>query len=526
MNSDQSNQGESDVKTTGSGFRLQFAAENLVVSRFIFLRLMGFCYFFAFHSFFGQALGLYGQNGILPMAPYLTRLAEHFGPQVTFALPSVFWLGAGDNALLFVGGAGMAASVCIIAGVLPTLSLAAAWILYLSILNTGEIFMSYQWDILLLETGFLAILLSPLQVVTPVWFGKRSSWLWREPKPPLLAIWLLRFLLFRLMFSSGLVKLASNDPTWWGLTAISFHYETQPLPTPLAWYADQLPMWFQKFSCAMTFFLEIAVPFAIFGPRRVRLVAACLLVLLQVLIAATGNYCFFNLLTIALCFLLLDDDFLWLPRFWSDALKRAQETSTSLVGVWHRVKRYALVAAACIILSMGTFELLGGTLKIIGIPSLFLGLLETVNGLHLVNGYGLFAVMTTTRGEIIVEGSNDGEHWFAYEFKYKPGDLKRAPPWVAPYQPRIDWQMWFASLSNIYGNPWFERFAIRLLQGSPEVLKLLAKNPFPDAPPRFIRARMFDYKFTDPAEKEKTGNWWRTEYMNEYMPQVELSDYR
>lgn len=526
MNQPPLNDGEAAEEPTMLGVRTPRASEKLVVSRFVFLRLLGVCYFFAFHSFFTQALGLYGQSGILPMAPFLGRIAERYGWQVSLSLPSVFWFNAGDSALLCAGVIGMGASILLVLGVLPTLCLVLLWVLYLSIVNAAEIFMSYQWDILLIETGFLAILLAPLQVISPIWRAK-TSWLCREPKPSVLVVWLLRFLLFRLMFSSGLVKLASEDPTWRGLTALTYHYQTQPLPTPIAWYAHQLPLWFQTFSCFGTFFLEIAVPLAIFAPRKARMISCTLLIFLQLLIAATGNYCFFNLLTIALCILLLDDDFLRFPKVWRESLNRLEESqeTSSLT----KIKQVALIAVTSLVFLMGTLHIIGARLELPenqGPVSVFGSVLESIGGLHLVNSYGLFAVMTTTRHEIVVEGSNDGEKWLAYEFKYKPGDLGRAPPVVAPYQPRLDWQMWFAALSNLYGNPWFERFAMRLLQGSPEVLKLLDKNPFPDAPPRYIRARVYDYNFTTFAEKQKSGDWWRAEYIGEYMPQVELADFK
>lgn len=524
MNQPPLNDGEAAEEPTTRDVRTPGIPEKLVVSRFVFLRLLGVCYFFAFHSFFLQAQGLYGQSGILPMAPFLGRISERYGWQVSLSLPSIFWFNAGDSALLWVGAVGMLASILLVLGVLPTLCLAVLWFLYLSIVNAGEIFMSYQWDILLIEIGFLAILLAPMQVISPVWCAK-SSWLCREPKPSLGIIWLFRFLLFRLMFASGMVKLASGDPTWRGLTALTYHYQTQPLPTPLAWYAHQLPLWFQTFCCFATFFLEIAVPFAIFLPRKARLIACGLLIFLQLLIAATGNYCFFNLLTISLCVLLLDDDILRFPKVWRESLNRFEEPQKA--STLSRVKRVALVAVTSFIFLLGTMHMIGARLELPENRSSALGsVLEFVGGLHLVNSYGLFAVMTTTRLEIVVEGSNDGENWLAYEFKYKPGSLRRAPPWVAPYQPRLDWQMWFAALSNLYGNPWFERFALKLLQGSPEVLKLLEKNPFPDAPPRYLRARVFDYNFTNFAEKDKTGDWWRKEYVSDYMPQVQLADFK
>jgi len=308
---------------------------------------------------------------------------------------------------------------------------------------------------------------------------------------------------------SGSVKLLSRDSSWRNLSAMSFHYETQPLPTPIAWYVHQLPFWFQRATTALVLAIELAVPFLIFAPRRLRILGAWCLLGFQALIFVSGNYAFFNLLTMALCLFLFDDSFFPKLRFPS------RKSATS---------RFAAVAAAVLVLTVsgvylsGTFfdytPLWGGSLLHYAAP------------FGIVNTYGLFAVMTTHRPEIIVQGSNDGVAWLDYEFRFKPGDLRRAPRWVAPYQPRLDWQMWFAALGSYRSSPWFVNFLVRLLQGSPEVLGLLASNPFPGAPPKYVRAELFDYKFTDLQTRRANGAWWRREIRGWYVPAISLEDVR
>jgi len=295
------------------------------------------------------------------------------------------------------------------------------------------------------------------------------------------------------------VKSLSGDPTWRDLTALSFHYETQPLPTPIAWYMVQLPMWFQKVTTVFVFFVELLVPCLIFTPLKLRRIAAGLLIGLQILILLTGNYTFFNLLAIALCvFLFVEPDRQPRPRS-------------------HRTLTIALMAFVVTTSGLQFLETFRAPL-----PAPAQSYLAWISPLRLVNSYGLFAVMTTTRPEIVVEGSNDGTTWAPYEFRYKPGDVKRAPPWVAPYQPRLDWQMWFAALGNADENRWFYNFAARLMQGSPPVLALLAHNPFPASPPRYIRATLYDYRFTDFAERRRSGAWWRREEKAVYLPAISL----
>jgi hypothetical protein len=408
------------------------------------------------------------------------------GDRRYWTVPTVFWLSASDGALRGVAWCGAALSAALVAGLAPSLLLAILWALYLSIVSVGQVFFGYQWDALLLEAGFLAIFLAPPALrLRP---GQEPAWI---------VPWLLRFLLFRLTFASGVVKLRSGDETWRSLSALLVHYETQPLPTWIGWYAHQLPGAVQKFSCGLMFAIELAVPLLIFAGRRARLAAFVPLVGLQLLIALTGNYAFFNLLTIALCVLLLDDRALpWVRAVEPIAGRR-----------WPRLVTLPL-AATTGLLALPIF--LVGCGVDLPSPRPLLALYRLAAPLRSVNSYGLFAVMTTSRLEIQVEGSDDGGvTWTPYVFPDKPGDVSRAPRFVAPYQPRLDWQLWFAALGTCEQNPWFGQFLERLREGSPPVLGLLARNPFPDHPPADLRATAYDYRFTDLEARRRTGAWWR-----------------
>jgi lipase maturation factor 1 len=461
--------------------------ETFGIASWLFLRTLGLAYLFAFASFAVQAAGLIGSHGISPVAEYLRSLREYYGA-VYWQVPTIFWLNAGDLMIKAVGIAGIALSVLLLLGVRWRIVRVALFVLYLSLVTGGQEFMGYQWDALLLEAGFLAILLGSSPVI----------------------VWLYRWLLFRLIFLSGVVKLASGDPSWQHFTALPVHYETQPLPTPLAWYMYQLPEWFQRASVGFVFFVELIVPFLIFAPRRVRLFAASAMVALQVLILLTGNYAFFNLLTIGFCLFLLDDAFF--RRILPSVLGRRSAATYERSRAWSRAVCRAFAALA---LFVGGFQVA----RPFGLRwSLADATIQSVSPFQIINSYGLFAVMTTTRPEIVIEGSNDGVTWLRYELKYKPGDLTRRPAWVAPHQPRLDWQMWFAALGDYQSDPWIVRFLVRLLQGSPEVLRLLARNPFPDTPPHYIRAMLYQYRFTTPAERASTGAWWNRELKGVYVP--------
>jgi predicted DCC family thiol-disulfide oxidoreductase YuxK len=471
-----------------------------VAASALFLRLLGLCYLAAFLSLWTQIDGLIGANGVLPLGPFLEWVRSQTGASRYWLVPTLSWLSPGDAFLHVQCALGTAAAVALIAGLAPAWSAAAAWALYLSLSVAGQTFLEFQWDILLTETGLLAVFLaapSRLRV------GSGLS-------TPRLARFLLVWLLFRLMLSSGVVKLGSGDPTWHALTALRVYYETQPIPPWTAWFMHQLPPSFQTASCLFLFFVELLVPFLFFAPRRLRHFAAAMTILLQLVIAATGNYAFFNLLTIALAVLLIDDTAF--PKRW-----RAAAGATPVTGGW---PRWALVPFAAVWLAASAVPFAVSVGLRGALPGPLVAIYRLVSPFRSANGYGLFAVMTTERPEIVLEGSEDGEAWKAYEFRWKPGDPLRRPRFVAPHQPRLDWQMWFAALGDYRANPWLVSAMARLQEGSPEVLRLLASDPFPGRPPRYVRAVLYDYDFTDAEERRRTGAWWKRELRGLYAPVI------
>ncbi len=466
----------------------------------LFLRLLGMIYLIAFVSFGVQARALIGSRGIYPVAQTIDAVHHYYRGSAARAFPSLFLINSSDWFVAAVWVSGTLFAVLMMLGVLHRVACAATFVLYLSISTAGQTFMSFQWDALLLEAGFLAI-----------WIG------WSKIVP-----WMFRWLLFRLMLMSGVVKLASGDKSWHALSAMRYHYETQPLPTPLAWYMHQVPWWFQTITTAVVLVVELAVPFLIWFPRRVRLFAAGILIVFQILILLTGNYAFFNLLAIALCVWLVDDarferEWNRLPRFLAKIGREKVKDAVS-------VPKVAIATGICILLLFCSLAEVTGPILQWTLPGSEQAL-GTLVPFEIVNSYGLFAVMTTTRHEIVLEGSRDGTNWQAYEFKYKPGDVNLAPRWVEPHQPRIDWQMWFAALDNYEQNPWLLRFVLRLLQGSPDVTRVLANNPFGNAPPTYVRAQIYEYHFTTWSERRATGAWWHREYRGVYLPPVDLEDF-
>jgi len=480
-------------------------------SRFLFLRGLGVLYFIAFISLAVQIQGLIGSNGILPVSDYLEMIEKRFGPERFLLIPTLSWIFRGDFFLAILCWGGAVLSVFMIIGLLPVLTAILLFVFYLSLTMAGQDFMSFQWDALLLEVGFLSIFFSSKRIFLQTPISNKSS---------RLMIWLFHWLLFRLVISSGLVKLLSGDYAWASLTALDYHYETQPLPTWIGWFVHQLPSWFQSVSVFLMFVVELAVPFFIFAPRRLRVGAAAVLVTFQFLILLTGNYCYFNLLAIGLCLLLIDDHF-W-PQSWKTKL--LPERKMVMENWKTRLPKWIFTPFFVLILVLSSVALIRTSRLPIPIPRAFIELYRSLRPLHLVSSYGLFAVMTTRRSEIVLEGSTDGVEWSTYEFKYKPGDIKQRPIFVAPYQPRLDWQMWFAALSRSHRQvPWFLKLCIRLLQGSPEVLSLFKENPFPERPPRFIRAALYEYHFTDIKTLFENGEWWRRDRKGLFMPSVSLA---
>jgi hypothetical protein len=455
--------------------------------RTIFLRGLGVVYLAAFVSLAVQIDGLIGSRGILPAAEFLDEVRLVLGNARYTRLPTVLWLGCSDRALHLVCWGGVAASGLLIAGVLSRVCLMALWLSYLSLVSVGQPFLGYQWDTLLLEAGLLGVLFAPWSL----WLG------WARREPSLVVVWLIRWLVFRLMFESGLVKLTSGDPTWRAWDALRYHYETQPLPTWTSWYMHQLPRWCQALSIGFMFWAELIAPWFVFGPRRLRMVGFWSLVLLQVLIAATGNYGFFNVLSVVLCLSLVED------CDWSRLFRDTHPTEPAPLGWWRSIPAGAAAVVIVAVTTMQGLDRIGPSL-IFSAPSE--ALRWWVAPFHSMNSYGLFAVMTTERPEIVVEGSDDGETWAPYVFRWKPGDADRPPRFSTPHMPRLDWQMWFAALAgDCRSQRWFLAFEQRLLEGSPTVLRLLEANPFPTHPPRYLRARLRLYHFTHRGARA----WWQ-----------------
>ncbi len=472
-------------------------------SRSWFLRSLGIIFLIAFLSFWLQIDGLIGERGIMPLPQLMEAARTQLGGRDWLVLPTLCWINSSNVFLHFLCGTGAVLSAFLIAEIAPILSLVLIVGIYLSLSVAGQTFLSFQWDILLIETGFLAIF-----IATWRWWPRRGE----QPDVSRPALFLLQFLLFKLILMSGVVKLTSGDPSWWDLSALDYHYWTQPLPTVAGWWADKSPEWVKHFCTAATLVIEVVVPFLIWGPRRLRQLACGLFVLLQVVIGLTGNYAFFNLLTIALCLLLIDDA-IWPPAF-------------RLRGGLPVVRRRpGLIPALVIFVTMpiNAVLILDCFKPNLTWPRAMESLYTAITPFRIVNSYGLFRVMTKERPEIIIEGSDNGLEWKPYQFKWKAGDLDRPPLFVEPHQPRLDWQMWFAALGDPRQNPWFLALAQRLLEGSPDVLALLGKNPFPEKPPRYLRARIYRYHFTSLAEYRRTGHWWERSDALTYLPEVSLS---
>jgi hypothetical protein len=449
-----------------------------------------------------------GTSGILPAGQYFEMARDQLGKKAWFDLPSLCWIfGSGPFVKVLCAG-GICLSVLVILGIAPGLCLALLWASYLSLVSAGQIFFDFQWDILLLESTLIAIFIVP-------WSLRPHQGRYDPPKLSRYLVW---WLLFRLMFMSGLVKLQSGDATWRDLTALTFHYETQPLPTPLAWYAHQLPLWFQKFSCAAMFAVELVAPLCLIAPRRIRHWGAVALIVLQIAIALTGNYAFFNLLSIGLCLTCLDDEW-WREHHWGVADAPPEEAIPP-----HRRKLKTIAVRWFAALSVGVtfFETVAAVIPGAASSPILRAVDEVVGPSLSFNTYGLFRVMTTERPELIIEGSDDSRDWREYALPYKPGDLARRPRWAAPYQPRLDWQLWFAALGPPESSPWVGTLCERLLKGDAAVLGLFSHNPFPHGAPRYVRVVRYQYNFTSAAERARTGNWWRRTPIDFYIPAVTL----
>lgn len=552
------------------------ARERYALTAWVYGRALGAVFFAAFVSLGSQLPGLVGSRGILPAAEQLASIYREAGTDAYWLTPTLAWWGAGDLALLLISVLGTVGASCLSAGVLPGPALFLCLTSYVSLVNVGGPFTHFQWDVLLLEAGFCSLPLVPWVLV----HRPRNA---REPAK--LGLLLLRLLSAKLMFLSGWVKLASNDPTWAELTALTYHYETQPLPGPLSYLLHHLSPWVHRASAVLTFGVELGLPALALVPHwAVRRAAGFGFVGLMIVILLTGNYGFFNLLAIALALPLFDDALLGRVFRGLPVAARA-ETGTraarveALLGTPLGVVLAALLVLGFTLAAPGAHGLRIGLTMALGAVAarfaftgyeavrprraprgrirekkaravLFRSILPSVrhafaqtlagvlmvgcavpfarrigvgdrrfwdealadlSGLHAFNAYGLFAVMTTHRPEVILEGTRDGRLWHEYELPYKPGALDRAPPFLLGHMPRLDWQLWFAALGGPRRQPWVARLMQRLVEGEPSVLRLFSHNPFEDAPPKAVRALVYEYRFTQVPERAMTGNWWLRE---------------
>ncbi|HEX5051235.1 MAG TPA: lipase maturation factor family protein [Planctomycetota bacterium] len=476
-------------------------------ARRLFVGGVAFVFALAFGELFVQLPGLFGARGIAPLAPALDRLAGYYRGWSRLQLPTLLWFGASDVVMQVLAGVGLGSAVAAVFGVLPRWLLLLSWLLYLSFVCVGEPFLSFQWDALLLEAGLLAVLWAPGGLVP-----FRGS----EAEPSRVGRWLVHWLLFRLLLLSGLLKLASGDVSWRDGTALDFHFWTQPLPNRLSHWAHWLPPWCHALAVWTMFAIELGVPLLLLVPRvhrRCRQVAAAATVLLMAGIFATGNYGFFNLLTAVLCVPLLDD------RAFAALLRRPpREREPRAAPRWHRVPLAvfaAIVLAATTHRALQSFRALPASLAMLA--AVLAPAADLTSPFQCCNGYGLFRVMTRERPELLLEGSDDGEHWRSYGFRYKPLELDRAPVFAGLYMPRLDWQLWFAALGGRLDrySAWTLGLLRGVLEGSPDVLGLLGHDPFAGRPPALVRLRVAQYRFSTTAQRA-AGIWWQRDEPEPY----------
>ena len=467
------------------------------VLAWLFVRAFALVFLIAFISFGMQAQGLIGSQGIAPVSNLVEAGHRLLDTERYWQIPMLFWLNTSDVFIQIVCWSGTAFSLLLFFNQWPRACLLSVYALYLSLIYAGQMFMTFQWDSYLLETAIICFFM----------LGSLT-----------IGIWLLRWLLFRFIFVGGMVKLLSGDPAWQNATALIYYFNTEPLPTPLAWYANQLSPVVLKAGAMGTLLVELFVPFFIFLPRRLRFFAASVMIFFQTVILITGNYNWFNILTILLCFILFDDAAIrcFFPsRFFQSFTSNTSANAKRRLFFWVAI----LFALFSVSFSLLQLQLRFGGKASPAIASLY----NKIAPFSLVNIYGPFAVITKERMEIVLEGSNDGIDWKEYAFKYKPGDIKRRPPWNIPLQPRLDWQMWFAALGSPEQSPWFYQFMQRLLENAPPVVALLETNPFPDKPPKYLRALFYEYTFTTQEEWRKTGAWWTRGLVGYYVREQSLT---
>jgi hypothetical protein len=469
-----------------------FGLKGYWLSRSLFQSGLALVYLIAFLCALNQFRPLLGEHGLTPVPDFVR--------QVPFRdSPSLFYFWPKDAAFLTAAWIGILLSIFAMTGFaqrgsiwIAVITWALLWALYLSLVNVGQTFYGFGWESILLEAGFLAIFLGT-----------------RRYEAPVLVMWLLRWLEFRLMFGAGLIKMR-GDACWRDYTCLDYHYETQPMPNPASWFLHNAPEWSHRFEVGFNHFSELIVPFAYFLPQPIASIAGIITILFQASIMFSGNLSWLNFLTIILAIPLLDD------RLLAFAMPFKSHVPAP-IGIGGKV----VVVALFVLIAYLSISPIRNMLS----PSQVMN--TSYDPLHIVGTYGAFGSITKTRYEIIVEGTDDAvmlpsTKWKEYEFKGKPGDITRMPPQIAPYHLRLDWLMWFAAMSDYSQHPWFVHFLVKLLQGDRDTLSLLHSNPFPDHPPHFIRAELYEYHFTTPDERRKTGNWWKRQFTGMYFPAVSL----
>jgi len=463
--------------------------------RDLFLRLLGVVFLIAFLSLLWQLDVLWGSRGLLPACDYLSAIRSSVS---WYRTPTIFWLDCSDWTLHAAAIAGAILSGGLIFNLAPRACLIALWALYLSFVTIGQDFLSFQWDNLLLESAFFALFVTP--------GGLRP----KRVAPNPVGVFLMLWLVVRLHVESGAAKILTGDPTWRNLTAMVSYYETAPLPTWVGWYVHQLPLWAHRACAAFTFVVELILPLFIWAPRRVRVAVFCGMIAMQISVVSTANYGFFNYLTMALCLFVLDDAHLaWAARRigWKITIPRTRPAPAG------PIVALGILAVVIVPLSIVPFA---PFLPVAG--RALLPMRQVLNDFRSINAYHLFASMTLVRKEVVIEGSSDGSTWLPYEFRYKPGEPNRAPPFVAPHQPRVDFQLWFLLLGGPPRAPYFNNLIARLLEAPDVVAPLFSRDPFPATPPAFIRLIFYRYTFTDSATRRATGAWWHRELLGSSKP--------
>ena len=518
-------------------FDPQAGQGHAFVARWIFLRALAAIYFSAFFSLLFQIKGLIGPTGILPAVRFLDTVQAQMGWLRFWFAPTLFWLSAGSHMMMAVTWLGLAASLTAFCNLWPRLSFFVCFLCFLSFVTAAQDFSSYQSDSMLLEAGFFTLFFAPRGLMPGL--GVASP-------PARISMFLLQWEWFRIYFESGLVKLLSGDTEWRNFTAMDEYYQNGPLPTWIGWYVEHLPHWFHAATVAGTLAMELAVVWMLFLPRRARLICFCIVTPWEAGVILTANYTFLNYLVLSLGFLLLDDRSVrWLlPQRvqaqlpWKSqaedemrsepSLSILETTSSNATGNLHPPKRgfthFLATVRICLTGLMLSWIAYATTAEMIRIlwsdlplPTAPIAALEPF---RIANQYGLFAVMTRGRYEIEFQGSNDGQNWTPYLFRYKPQALKEAPGIYAPYQPRFEWNLWFASLGDWQQSNFVTLTEERLLENDPGVLTLFQANPFAQAPPRYVKAVLWQYWFTSMDEKQRTGNWWKRNLLGLYAPLI------